>query len=90
MGAYFETLMKLTLAYLFLFVCWMPVMGIYSSVGGIVDDSYGFITQFSLGNMGGATYKCNDYPANKDNLTISCDVGVFDATQMNITNMGII
>lgn len=56
MGAYFDTLKMLTLAMVFICCVTIPNMLIFSSGTGIVDDSYGFITQFSLGNMGKIQY----------------------------------
>lgn len=44
MGAYFDTLLKLTYAFLFIFLITIPNMGIYASGTGIVDEDYGFIT----------------------------------------------
>ena len=86
----FETLNMLTLAMVFIFIATIPTMGIYATGNGIVNDSYGFITQFSLGNMGEAAATCKSYPSTKYSLSLSCDSGQIDSSQMTTDNFGLI
>lgn len=72
MGAYFDTLKMLMCAMLFIFLCTIPTMGIYSTGSGVKFDYMGVVTQFSLGNMGGATANCKQVPTQKYNLTLQC------------------
>jgi hypothetical protein len=52
MGAYFDTLKMLMWAMIFIFLCTIPNMLIYSKGTGIKADYMGVVTQYSLGNMG--------------------------------------
>lgn len=52
MNAYYDTLKYLMVLMLLLFVFSFPSVMIYSSYEGIVRQPMGFITKYSLGNMG--------------------------------------
>jgi hypothetical protein len=52
MNAYYDTLKYMMVLMMLLFVFSLPSVFIYSSYTGIVKQSMGFITRFSLGNMG--------------------------------------
>ena len=58
MNAYFDTLKILIYSMLFICIFTIPNMHIYSEGNGIKEDLMGFITQYSLGNMGGAEGYC--------------------------------
>lgn len=76
MNAYFDTLKSLMFAFIFLFLCSIPTLSIYASYGGIKGDANGSVTQFSLGNMGGASTVCKQTPINILQTT-KCPSGVF-------------
>lgn len=79
MGAYFDTLKMLTLAMVFICAITLPNMFIFCSGTGIYDsNSYGFITQFSLGNMGGAEPLCKQFPMRTTSVKLECTSGVID------------
>ena len=90
MGAYFETLIKLMYAYLLITLFIIPTMGIYVYNMALYGESYWFITMFSLGNMGGSTYTCKNYPATMSNINVYCEMGVIDTSDMTTDNMGLI
>lgn len=52
MNAYYDTLKYFMVLMILLFVFSLPSVFVYSSYTGIVKQSMGFITRFSLGNMG--------------------------------------
>jgi len=52
MNAYYDTLKYMMILMMLLFTFSLPSVFIYSSYSGIVKNSMGFITRFSLGNMG--------------------------------------
>jgi lipoprotein signal peptidase len=52
MNAYYDTLKYMMILMMLLFTFSLPSVFIYSSHSGIVKNSMGIITQFSLGNMG--------------------------------------
>jgi hypothetical protein len=52
MNAYYDSLKYLIVLMLLLFVFSLPSVFIYSSYSGIVKQPMGFITRYSLGNMG--------------------------------------
>lgn len=52
MNAYYDTLKYMMVLMMLLFVFSLPSVFIYSSYTGIVKNTMGFITRFSLGNMG--------------------------------------
>lgn len=80
MGAYFETIKYLMWMMLFIFLCMMPVMYIYKGFNGIKYDAMGVVTQFSLGNMGGAGVVCKQVPFEENSvLSMKCKSGLFNA-----------
>jgi hypothetical protein len=78
MNAYFDTLRYLMFMMLFIFVCIMPVMYLYSGYQGISKDAMGAVTRFSLGNMGGSGVLCKQSPFDTE-TPLSCKSGFFDA-----------
>jgi hypothetical protein len=52
MNAYYDTLKYLMVLMLLLFVFSLPSVFIYSGYGALVKQSMGFVTKYSLGNMG--------------------------------------
>ena len=52
MNAYYDTLKYMMVLMILLFTFSLPSVFIYSSYEGIVKQPMGFITKYSLGNMG--------------------------------------
>ena len=81
MNAYFDTLFYLMIMMVFISVFSLPSMYIYSSYSGIRADAMGSITQFSLGNMGGASTLCKQAPSSVLSLPLKCKNGIFKASE---------
>ena len=84
MNAYYDTLRYLMIMMFLIFLFCIPTMVIYSSYDGIVKDPKGPITQFSLGNMGGASTMCKQGPLDLP-MPVKCKTGFFQPDLINMT-----
>ena len=81
MNAYFDTLLYLMIMMVFICVFSLPSMYIYSSYSAIRGEAMGTITQFSLGNMGGAGTLCKQAPSTVASLPLKCKTGIFKTSE---------
>jgi hypothetical protein len=83
MGAYFDTLKILTFALIFITLVTIPNMYIYQTGRGIKYDIMGFITQYSLGNMGGSEGYCKQFPVTVTDVSFECNTGAINTTHQD-------
>jgi hypothetical protein len=90
MNAFFDTLTYLMRLMLLMFLFSLPMIYIYSSYGAIENAPKGFISRFSLGNMGGASVMCKIVPLTTSNFTIACPVNSQISTgSLSTNNFGV-
>lgn len=91
MNAYFDTLRYLVILMSLCFLFSLPMMYIFSSYGAIRGAPRGVISQYSLGNMGGASTLCKSVPFSNPSITLTCPKGTeLSSKTINDNEIGII
>jgi hypothetical protein len=76
MNAYFDLLLSLTYLFMWITIFSIPTYLIFASYGAIYGESMGIVTQFSLGDMGGANTQCIGIQWYTSTMIYTCDTGV--------------
>jgi len=85
MNAYFDLMIDLLYMMLFLSLLAVPLMFKFASFSGLQGSATYSMSQYSLGNLGGANTLCSHSPfiTNLSKIDFSCSTGTLDTSAID-------